>query len=329
MRTQLVHLIKSTSTIDYENRIIKIIALKDSKLASIGFGDNTITIWNTKGEVKPIKVLNGHKYNVQTLFLLKDNNLFSSCAESLMIIWNHIDFHMLYKIDASTMVLDILQNTIGQLITTHCDLIRIWDPSDHYNNVLYLEGHEEIIFSASLLKNNDLVSGSMDSTIRIWAFNSNYACISVLKIDHCILTIMPINDNVLAARSHSSITIFGTGIAPYMISDYSITEFSLLQNDSFAIGRKDGSITVYGRVESFEYVDLVTINEHCNKIKFLLRHKHNTLISGSIDKIIIRDINKGLIALIIVDLHSQCLDDIIILDNEIFFSELGSLKRLK
>jgi WD40 repeat protein len=147
-------------------------------------------------------------------------------------------------------------------------------------------------------------------------------------LDPYIFSIKSINDDVLFARSLSNIIIFGTNIEPYRISGLTISESILLENNNFIIGCKDGSIAVYKMVKNFEYENLVTFKEHCKPIDFLLKYKHKTLISGSADKIIIRDINKGLSTIVIINLYSQYLDEIIILDDKLLFSELGSLKRL-
>ncbi|OAA39337.1 nuclear migration protein NudF [Beauveria brongniartii RCEF 3172] len=64
-------------------------------------------------------------------------------------------------------------------------VIKIWDPSDNYNNIRTLNGHEHAITSVRFLPcsgsgKNLLVSASADQTIRLWDTTTGF-CVKVLQ----------------------------------------------------------------------------------------------------------------------------------------------------
>jgi WD40 repeat protein len=331
-----LHTIKAESTIRHpiikpQNRISLLVVLTDNRLASCGVCDNTITIWDTKSKSK--KILYGHELDVEMLFSLRDNNLFSCCRFYTMIVWHHISFNILYKIQTNGMVKHVLQNKVGQLVTAQYDgLIRIWDSFKEYNNVCDLFGGQTPIYAISLLNNNNIVSSSMDRVIRLYAFNkSSYNFVAEYQMNHCVWATMLIEDNTIAARSDRAIIILNsyTGfreIIPITVKNTS--SFIVLQNKNIAVGCHDGSIVIIGQVKSLEYKIMFTFKKHNSAIRFFLIHKHHTLISASEDSIIMRDINRNFRVFIAIDLKLPHLDQMLLLENEIIFCKLNSLNKL-
>jgi WD40 repeat protein len=318
-----------------QNRITMLQFLKDNKLASVGYRGIDITIWDTKGKFQLIKKLSEHKFEIKILFLLNDNNLLSSSIDNTMIIWQYADFSLLYKIQTSDTVSKILQNSMGQLITAQWDgMITIWDSYKEYNNAYSLKEHKHRVFAILLLNNNNIVSASYDDTIRIWSFKSDYECICVHKPDKFhIEGNLFINDGIIGARNHSGIIIFDESgnynkIINMSNTNVFITCLISLQSKIFVFGCSNGSIYVFDRVKNLSYDILFSANEHHSKINFLLMHKRNKLLSGSSDKIIIRDIVKNYGVVAVVNLKTQYLDAIAIYKNRIVFSVLNSLNIL-
>ncbi len=113
-------------------RCRRVIELKNGVIASIGFLDGTIKIWETSylgmGNIKCIVRLNGHSNGVNSLIQLRNGNLVSASQD----------------------------NTI-----------KIWD-IETYKCVQTLTEHTKTIFDLKELKNGNIISGSGDNTIKIW-----------------------------------------------------------------------------------------------------------------------------------------------------------------
>jgi WD40 repeat protein len=328
--------IKNESKIVYddlfpENRIMRMVLLKDNKLASNGDQDNTITIWETKGGLKKIKVLSEHITEITILFVMQDNNLLTSCLQRVMIIWHHSDFTILHKIQNNEVLCYVIQNSFGQLITGHFDgIIRIWESRKEYNIVNDLLGHEATIILKILpLSNGDIVSSSFDETIRFWSFKSNYACIRVYEFAHCYIQMTVGEDDLVAAYAGSKVFIFDQMenynkkiILEDCLSRRTVSILKFLQDKYLAFGCPDGSLMILNK---FKGNILYSAKEHDDIILFLFVHKNNTLISGSRDKIVLRDMEKNFrtIAIIYLEMNSA-----LVLENRILFSELDSLNMI-
>jgi WD40 repeat protein len=325
--------IKSESQVDFfeeipENRIMRMVLLKDNKMASNGQLDNTIAIWDMKGGLKRIKLLSGHVAEINKLFVLKDNNLLSSCFLSLTIIWHHSDFTILHKIQNNSPVISVIQNSLGQVITGQTNgIIRIWEPQKEYHIVNDLFGHEARISNILLLSNSDLVSASGDSTIRFWSFKSNYACTRVYEVTCCHMKMTVGDDDLVAAYAGSELMIFNQceNYSKIIFEDdnYSRTVFTLkfLQKKYLALGFCDGTIIILSKGNT-----IYSSKDHDDTIWFLLVHKNNTLISGSRDKkIVLKDMEKNFRTIAIIYL---AMDSALVLENRILFSEPNSLNML-
>jgi WD40 repeat protein len=314
-----------------ENRIMRMVLLKDNKLATNGDQDNTISIWETKGGIKRIKLLFGHVADITTLFVLQDNNLLSSCLLRVMIIWHHSDFTILHKIQNSAVIKHVVQNSYGQLIAGQPDgIIRIWEPQKEYEIVNDLLGHESRVLTILPLSNSDLVSSSFDFTIRFWSFKSNYACIRVYEFAHCYIKLNVGDDDLVVAYANSQVIFFDQRenyskkiILEDCLSRSTVSILKFLQNKYLAFGYPNGSIMILSKLKGNI---LYSSKEHDDIILFLFVHKNNTLISGSRDKkIVLRDMEKNFrtIAIIYLEMNSA-----LVLENRVLFSELDSLNMI-
>lgn len=90
-------------------------------------------------------------------------------------------------------------------------VIKIWDPSDNYNNIRTLNGHEHAITSVRFLPcsgsgKNLLVSASADQTIRLWDTTTGF-CVKVLQgHNDWVRSVCPSDDGQFILSSSSDNT---------------------------------------------------------------------------------------------------------------------------
>jgi WD40 repeat protein len=337
LKVKKLILIKSECKIVYDDdvdddipkyRILRMVLLKDNKLATNGNRDNIISIWETKGGLKRIKLLSEHTVDISILFVLQDNNLLSICYQRVMIIWHHSDFTILHKIQNSAPICYITQNSLGQLITGQLDgTIHILEPRKDFEIVNNLLGHGKMVLNILPLSNGDLVSSYLDLTIRFWDSKSNYACIRFFKFVQGSVKMNVGDNDLVAAYADSQVMIFDQKenySKKIILDEYpsrrSVSILKFLQNKYLAFGYLDGSIMILSKLKGNI---LYSPKEHDATILFLYVHKNNILISGSRDKkIILRDMGRNFrtIAIIYLEMNSA-----LVLENRIPFSELDSL----
>jgi WD40 repeat protein len=250
-----------------------------------------------------------------------------------MIIYHRDDFSVVCKIDAvyHERPTQFFQTSTDQfLIGLFNGNIHIWDYNN--DNIRDLSGHNRPVLSIFELKSGNFVSGSKDKSLRIWAPSLNYACVYVFDVGAYVMGAFLIDGDFLAVRSFEAIGIMNiydqnSIVVPFR-KEY-ITCVRLLQDKNIAVGCEDGSITVLGRVKYPHYKILFILKEHQKRIRFLLTYKYNTIITGSTDKIIIRDLNRNFRPIVVFDLNVNFLDHIIFLEDEIFYNEMSSFNKIK
>jgi WD40 repeat protein len=76
---------------------------------------------------------------------------------------------------------------------------------------LSLRGHKKVVTSLLSLKDNNIASGSLDTTIRIWDYKNNYKCLKVLQghKSKIICMVQLLNGDIASGSADQTIKIWG------------------------------------------------------------------------------------------------------------------------
>ena len=175
----------------------------DLILLSANTGENTIKIWDT---IKGINIvcLEGHNSDVNTVKWSNDSQLFASCGlDKTIRFWDIRDYKS-FNILSAIQYADINDisifskgnNTI--IAVGHNDgLVTIWDYSKQCVIKEIYEHNEEVRSVAFSPDGKYLLSGSFDSTIKIYDINNNFYNIG--KLEH--------GDKVVSFKWHPEIPL--------------------------------------------------------------------------------------------------------------------------
>ena len=175
----------------------------DLILLSANTGENTIKIWDT---IKGINIvcLEGHNSDVNTVKWSNDSQLFASCGlDKTIRFWDIRDYKS-FNILSTIQYADINDisifskgnNTI--IAVGHNDgLVTIWDYSKQSVIKEIYEHNEEVRSVAFSPDGKYLLSGSFDSTIKIYDINNHFCNIG--KLEH--------GDKVVSCKWHPEIPL--------------------------------------------------------------------------------------------------------------------------
>jgi WD40 repeat protein len=153
-----------------------------------GSSDRTIRIWQSEYPFNLIKTLN-YFFPFNALAILPNsNNIVSGSSQgngmsTSINIWNSKSFELIHSLKESRTVysLTILYNSNNNIVSSggggsdiNSDdgnpIINIWQSDFPYNLITTLYGHSDSIRSLVIKFNsNNIISGSYDSTIKIWS----------------------------------------------------------------------------------------------------------------------------------------------------------------
>ena len=175
----------------------------DLILLSANTGENTIKIWDT---IKGINIvcLEGHNSDVNTVKWSNDSQLFASCGlDKTIRFWDIRDYKSINILSgiqyADINDISIFSKGNNTIIAVgHNDgLVTIWDYSKQCVIKEIYEHNEEVRSVAFSPDGKYLLSGSFDSTIKIYDINNNFCNIG--KLEH--------SDKVVSCRWHPEIPL--------------------------------------------------------------------------------------------------------------------------
>lgn len=149
--------------------ISSIIQLKDSRLVSASH-DKSIQLWNCQEKKSPpIKTLFGHSDKITSIVQSSNNGrLMSSSLDKTIIIWNIKDMTIIRKLE-----MEISDSAFLYQLSKNCILVGndknvVVLNSYSYKIITTLTGHCKSVTGIAVLKDEILVSSSLDKTIRLW-----------------------------------------------------------------------------------------------------------------------------------------------------------------
>jgi WD40 repeat protein len=152
---------------DKDSFVFSIAALKDGKIAT-GSGDSLIQIWELKDQLKCSHSLDGHSDLVTCIIQLRDGRLASGSRDKTIRLWDYGTLKCINVFKQYNAVYSLIQLRDGRLASGIDNTIRLWDPKENFKCTNTIEGHQGSVNSLVQLKDDSLVTGSSDNTIRIW-----------------------------------------------------------------------------------------------------------------------------------------------------------------
>jgi WD40 repeat protein len=151
--------------------------LNDGRLAS-GSMDNSTRVWNLT-TFQTERVLLGHSSGVRAIDLLSNGNLASGSSDQTIRIWNTTNGNTsLLTISAINSVCSLKGLSQNRLASGYCGVgkIDIWN-AVNATKLGTLNEHTRRVFSLDLTTDGLLLSGSTDTTLKLWNV-TNFTCLS-------------------------------------------------------------------------------------------------------------------------------------------------------
>jgi WD40 repeat protein len=209
---------------------------------------DTIRVWDVKNSYKCIKEIKLKIINMNSmLFLRNDDIVVGTVAE---IIFSHADNYQTshrFHLKNRTPIHVLIQLTGNTFLSGTEGELRIWDYTDGYNCIKYInggattaillscgwiayscghevrilncfkdyettnimKGHSNLIYGLVELSNGNIVSGSEDFTMRVWDAMDSYKCIKIVQSQAGFVFMILIHDlYVLSSSDDNKIKIW-------------------------------------------------------------------------------------------------------------------------
>jgi len=257
-----------------------------------------INAHNKINQISPfrcVKSFEAHDDKIVSLIELYNGSIVSGSIDGIIKIWDINSQQCLRIFHESGKVICMLEFEPGKLLTgTDENEIHLWDINSPQKNVLHsFKGHMLWINCLVKCDKNFFASGSNDSDIKIWNWQSKQ-CINTLK-DHnnCVISmIMLINGNLCSSSADLTIKIWDwtKGACLQTLTGHQkwIKCVCQLSNGYIISGSDDYTIKIWSN-----YKNIGELKGHTGSIRSLCQISDNLFASSSFDKTIkIWDINK-------------------------------------
>jgi len=256
--------------------------------------DNTIRVWDANFE--NIQTLREHTKPVTRLAYNPIHKLLASSAQDDLIrIWSpsfKVDFEKKSAHENTIMSICVLNN--GLIATGSWAEIKIWKKQDNESSLKWLTtltGHSFYVNALVVLKNNSLVSGSEDKTIKIWnQINETwFECVNTLKQARSIFSLTAYKTVLLISCDiDGKIYIWNQTsfqfIQKIVAHSARISSIIVLDNGNLASGSYDYSIKIWKKVNETWFEFLRKLTNHAGEVNSLAVLPNGMFASASSDK---------------------------------------------
>eukprot|EP00948_MAST-09A_sp_MAST-9A-sp1_P000301 g301.t1 len=160
-----------------------------------------------------------------------------------------------------------------------------------------LTGHNNYVYTIAILDENTFVSGSADSTIKVWrkATNGQFKCVETLT-GHTdfVYTIAILDENTFVSGSYDkTIKVWRKATDGQFACEQTLTEHTncvhtvaILDENTFVSGSAENTIKVWRKATNGQFVSQQTLTGHTESVYALAILDENTFVSGSVDNTI-------------------------------------------
>ena len=173
----------------------------DDNTIATGGRDCNIIIWDI-GLAQPKSTLTGHEKHIYGLVYLSENNELVSCGgdegKSEVKVWNLSTNTLVCNLEEhSSLTYDIIKTPHESYVITASDdkTICIWDTKT-WKLDKQLIGHTDFVNTLTMLDQTTLVSGSEDSSIKLWNIITG-VCLATYKVNGKIWGITTLANNTI------------------------------------------------------------------------------------------------------------------------------------
>ena len=154
-----------------------------------------------------------------------------------------------------------------------------------------LEGHTDTVSSLAQLKEDHLISGSYDFTIKIWDIKNNYTCLQTLVQDNCkinsILGDSTNESNIIVAGNDGTVSVWDVNTHKRILnqkkSENPISLIIPLQSNDKVAAVSNSSIYILKKPDMYL---VATMLNHKSRIGSIVQLKDGRIVSVSIDSMI-------------------------------------------
>jgi WD40 repeat protein len=156
---KIVKVIKEQYLLDFEN-------LSNNRFVSIH--NNFIHIWDLDQGYKCIKTIGCQEINLRSMLYVKERDLLITVYNDGIKFWEMSNYECVKMISGIYAYRFLALS--GQFFAfTDAERIEIWRIKD-FKQIMTLKGHEQNVTSLILLKDEVMVSGSIDGSVIIWNY---------------------------------------------------------------------------------------------------------------------------------------------------------------
>ncbi len=286
----------------------------------------TLQIWNMTN-FNLITDWNAHDSNIMCLTISpNDGSIISGSQDNTIKIWNQNDFTLIQVLKVFTSVFSVAILADGNLAAGINNNLNFWNMKS-FQLISNLVSHSDIISALKTIPDGTLVSGSFDSTVKIW---KNYALITTLNALNRISSILVLNNlKFLTSLQMNSVAIQVWERNINVSNINSLTTFGghkdtilslvFLNNTNWlASASRDMTIKIWSFNIGMQQPNLFqTLIGHSSDVTVLVNLPNMKLASGSMDKsILIWDIIQSFQNTLKLTTHLGGINSLISLKNE-------------
>ena len=239
---------------------------KDGQIIAVGIAPSSIGIFSVS-QRKFIKILEENMHDVTSLLFSSDMRyLLSTCIDGSLYIWETRSFFLIKKILFSPVsqigynkddsIIGICPILNGQFYAIGLinGIIRIFDQRFDVN-IYYFKAHESLLYSMTVTRNGEIVTGSLKGEIKVWVpTNTTAYCRLCISAHDDIVTSLcsSYNENILISGSKDEkikVWSLETGQNLFVAKMHTNTVLSLAHHPNggmFLSSSGDGLIVAWG-----------------------------------------------------------------------------------
>jgi WD40 repeat protein len=261
--------------------------------------DMTIGLWDTNTDAY-VKEFDNRVNSIESLIRISKNEIAFGSDDRKIRIWN-IETHRLVTtlVGHNSSVKSLLMLNSGQLASGSHKTIKIWNLDlPQATCIRTMNGHTRTVLclAQSTYNNDELVSGSWDSTIKIWNITLGVCLRTLIGHTNSIMCISFVNDAIISGSYDSTIKLWNSYSNVRTFKGHSLSVASLVVLNTYTNLVISGSIDKTLKMWDFRLGScLKTFQQsHTNIVSSLVMLPTGELFSGSFDETIKKwNLNNG------------------------------------